>query len=188
MIELLFGRRHNKLTHNDSIRALFSTYVWPFFHLTPVIFFELKIIVENWASGNCPLSGVKRTWPMQCKCPLMTQSGHVQRVMQVEQSILAASDNPEALRNQIATLPDDIQRKAADHMRLSVGYGRDAGARRFEQFLDALWPSEFEIFRGWWRRSGCHLGGGQPMNHQNVPPLRNGCAAPVLRDRKRRSK
>jgi hypothetical protein len=67
----------------------------------------------------------------------MTQSGHVQRVMQVEQSILAASDNPEALRNHIATLPDDIQRKAADHMRLSVGYGRDAGARR-EQFLDAF--------------------------------------------------
>ena len=24
----------------------------------------------------CPLSGVKRTWPSHCICPLMTQSGH----------------------------------------------------------------------------------------------------------------
>jgi hypothetical protein len=58
------------------------------------------------------------------------------------------SENPQALQTAASELPKDIVLKAVDHMRLSIGSGRDAGVRCFEQFLDALSPSEFETFRG----------------------------------------
>src|SRR5262245_25099264 len=69
------------------------------------------------------------------------------RVMAVEQAMLALSPS---LPNHITALPDDIQRVAADHLRLSTGYGPDADARRFEQF--SLSPNQFEVFGKWWRR------------------------------------
>jgi hypothetical protein len=77
---------------------------------------------------------------------------NVQRVLAAEQTILGLSENPAALEAHIATLPDDIQRIAADHMRLTpAGFSPAAGAQRFEQFLDALSPSQFEAFAKWWR-------------------------------------
>jgi hypothetical protein len=36
-------------------------------------------------------------------------------------------------------------------MRLSSGYGRHAGAAKFEQFCDSLTPAHFERFHQWWR-------------------------------------
>ena len=44
----------------------------------------------------------------------------------------------------------DKDHEATDPPEAAVGSGRDAGVRCFEQFLDALSPSEFETFRGWW--------------------------------------
>jgi hypothetical protein len=44
------------------------------------------------------------------------------------------------LQGHINELPDDIARKAADHMRFSTGYGRDGGAIKFEA-----------LFHTWWR-------------------------------------
>jgi hypothetical protein len=74
-------------------------------------------------------------------------------VLAVESAILNASENPQALQSHIATLPDDIQRKAADVMRLATAYGPPGvgGARKFEQFLDSLSPSELTTFENWWR-------------------------------------
>ena len=72
------------------------------------------------------------------------------RVMEAEARMLALSPS---LQGHIATLPNDIQLVAADHLRLSpAGFAKDAGARRFEQFCDALSPSQWETFSGWWRK------------------------------------
>jgi hypothetical protein len=38
-----------------------------------------------------------------------------------------------------------------DHMRLPTGYGPDGGAIKFEAFLNALTPPEFETFQTWSR-------------------------------------
>ena len=76
----------------------------------------------------------------------------MQRVLATEQSILVLSENPQALQAAISELPKDIAMVAADHMRLTVGYGPAAGARRFEQFCDALPPSQWETFKGWWAK------------------------------------
>ena len=73
------------------------------------------------------------------------------RVRQVEQNILALSEHSQALQDAVSELPKDIQRNAADHMRLSTGYGRDGGAIKFEMFLNSLSPSEFDRFHKWWR-------------------------------------
>jgi hypothetical protein len=74
------------------------------------------------------------------------------RVLATEANILALSENPQALQAHIATLPDDIVRVAADHLRLTpAGFSQVAGAQRFEQFLNALSESQFEAFGKWWR-------------------------------------
>ena len=65
---------------------------------------------------------------------------NVARVRQAESSMLALSPS---LQSHITSLPNDIALVAADHLRLSTGYGPEAGARRFEQFLDALTESQF---------------------------------------------
>jgi hypothetical protein len=73
-------------------------------------------------------------------------------VLATEANILALSENAEALQAHIATLPDDIARVAADHLRLTpAGFSQVAGAQRFEQFLNALSESQFEAFGKWWR-------------------------------------
>jgi hypothetical protein len=74
------------------------------------------------------------------------------RVMQVEQTILGLSENAEALRSHIATLPESIQLKAADHLRLTASHGPLGGVLKFEAFCDSLSPSEWETFQGWWRK------------------------------------
>ena len=76
---------------------------------------------------------------------------NVARVQAVEAKILSLSENPEALQSHIATLPEAIQLKAADVMRLPTGYGPDGGAIKLEIFLDSLSPSEWQTFEGWWR-------------------------------------
>lgn len=73
------------------------------------------------------------------------------KVVAVESAILSASENPAALQSHIATLPNDLQLIAADHLRLATGYGRDAGARKFEQFCDSLSPAQLHTFGKWWR-------------------------------------
>jgi hypothetical protein len=77
---------------------------------------------------------------------------NVARVVAAENAILSLSDNPTALQNHIGTLPLDIQRKAADVMRLSASYGPLGGVFKFEQFCDSLSPSEWETFQGFWRK------------------------------------
>lgn len=61
---------------------------------------------------------------------------------------MAASADPAALQAHVAQLPVDIQRVAADYMRLATGYGRDAGARKFEQFCDASRGNQDAILGG----------------------------------------
>jgi len=73
------------------------------------------------------------------------------RVMQAEQSILSMSDNPGALQTAFNELPQSIQLKAADVMRLSAGY-KDGGAGKWLQFEDSLTPSELATFKTWWRK------------------------------------
>ena len=70
---------------------------------------------------------------------------NVQRVLAAEQAILAASENPDALKGHIAALPDAIARKAADHLRLSTAYGPSGGALKIEQFLNSLSEAEFRL-------------------------------------------
>ena len=38
--------------------------------------YDLRRASRSLAIIPCPLLGVKRTWLLHCKCPLMTQSGH----------------------------------------------------------------------------------------------------------------
>jgi hypothetical protein len=40
-------------------------------------------------------------------------------------------------------------------MRLPTGYGPDGGAIKFEAFLNALTPPEFETFQTWSRGLSC---------------------------------
>jgi len=61
------------------------------------------------------------------------------------------SENPEALRNHVAQLPEAIQLKAADVMRLSTPYGKIGGAMKFDQFCESLTESEWQTFEKWWR-------------------------------------
>ena len=75
----------------------------------------------------------------------------MQRVLAAEQAILSMSENPQALQTAINELPKDIQRKAANIMRLSAGY-KDGGAMKWLQFEDSLTPSELNTFLGWWRK------------------------------------
>jgi hypothetical protein len=62
---------------------------------------------------------------------------NVARVQAVEAKILSLSENPQVLQNHIAPLPQSIQLKAADVMRLATGY-RQGGALKFEQFINSL--------------------------------------------------
>ena len=75
----------------------------------------------------------------------------IAKVRSVEATIMAASSDATALQAHVATLPKDIALVAADHMRLATGHGRGAGARKFEQFCDALSPSQLETFTTFWR-------------------------------------
>jgi hypothetical protein len=74
---------------------------------------------------------------------------NVARVQAAESAMLALSPS---LQTHIAALPNDIALIAADHLRLSPGLGKDAGAKRFEQFLNALSPDQFETFKGWFHK------------------------------------
>jgi hypothetical protein len=69
-------------------------------------------------------------------------------VQAVEAAILNLSENPQALQAHIATLPEAIQLKATDVMRLSTAYGPpgQGGGAKFEQFINSLSPSEYQTF------------------------------------------
>jgi hypothetical protein len=73
------------------------------------------------------------------------------RVLATEAAILNLSANPLALQSHIATLPEAIQLKAADVMRLAPSY-REGGAIKFGMFIDSLSPSEYQVFETWWRK------------------------------------
>jgi hypothetical protein len=77
-------------------------------------------------------------------------------VQAAEAKILSLSENPAALQAHVATLPQAIQLKAADVMRLSTGYGPSGGALKFGMFCDSLSPSEWETFKGWWQKLSRH--------------------------------
>ena len=95
----------------------------------------------------------------------------------VEAAILNLSENPQALQAHIATLPEAIQLKATDVMRLSTAYGPpgQGGALKLEQFINSLSPSEYQTFETWWRKfsrgdQDGYPGAGQPVKilTQNV--------------------
>jgi hypothetical protein len=73
------------------------------------------------------------------------------RVLAAEQSILSLSENPAVLQASIATLPEAVQLKAANIMRLSAGY-KDGGAGKWLQFESSLTPSELQTFMEFWRK------------------------------------
>ncbi len=53
----------------------------------------------------------------------------IAKVLSVEATILSASPDATALQAHVATLPKDIQLKAADAMRLQTSYGPSGGAQ-----------------------------------------------------------
>ena len=80
------------------------------------------------------------------------------KVMAVENTILSASADPAALQSHIATLSDDIQLIAADHMRLSAGYGRDGPAIKFEAFFVSVRDISQMVARSQPWRPRCNIG------------------------------
>jgi len=72
------------------------------------------------------------------------------RVLAAESSYISMSENPAELQAALGELPESIQIKAANIMRLSAGY-RDAGAAKWLQFEDSLTAAELQTFMKVWR-------------------------------------
>jgi hypothetical protein len=73
----------------------------------------------------------------------------VQRVLDVEAAMISASPS---LKEHIAELDKGILLKAADIARLTTSYGELGGVLKLEQFVNGLSASEWETFRGWWKK------------------------------------
>jgi hypothetical protein len=76
------------------------------------------------------------------------------RVLSVEHTMLSLSENPAALQTAMNELPNAIQLKAANIMRLSTGYGPNGGVMKLIQFEDSLTSSEQQQFKEWFAKLG----------------------------------